>query len=66
MGMIKLTSKGSWSVHCPSDPRWNAHGTSESVGGFVMPAEVKLHIAKMEAQLGISVPPDCEFSYMKD
>lgn len=61
-----MNRRGTWWVQCKSDPRWNAHGESSSVGGFEIPAEAKAHLAKKREELKAEPPEDCEFGYMKD
>ena len=56
--------KGSWWVHCKSDPRWNGSGSSR-VGGFTIPSDAAAHIARKKKELG-EPPADVEWGYMKD
>lgn len=63
---MRLTSSGSWDVNSKTDPRWNAYGSTDSCGGFVMPHEVKEHIERMKELLKEEPPADLDWSYMKD
>lgn len=56
--------KGSWWVSSKSDPRFNDSG-SGYVGGFEVPAEAKVSFEAKAKRLGVPVPEDLEFGYMK-
>ena len=57
--------KGSWWVSSKSDPRFNASG-SGYVGGFAIPPEAKEAYEAKAKALGVPLPEDLEFGYMKD
>lgn len=60
-----MQKSGSWWMSSKKDPRWNASGHSNSVGGFVKPREVTRELELKEEQLG-EPPDDLEWGYMKD
>lgn len=57
--------KGSWWVSSKSDPRFNCSGRGR-VGGFACPAEAREFFEAKAKELGVPVPDDLEFGYMKD
>ena len=63
MGLIKLTSEGSWSLRSKIDPRWNDDGGG-SVGGLVMPPACEATIKRNTKKYG-EPPKDLEWGYMK-
>lgn len=65
MSMIKLLVPGSWSLYSKIDPRWNASGHSEFVGGFSMPTACAEKLEQLKTKYG-EPPIDLEWSYMKD
>lgn len=65
MGMFFGPKPGSWSTSSASDPRFNLSG-SANVGGFMCPPEATEALEKKAKKLGIPIPDDVEFSYMKD
>jgi hypothetical protein len=66
MGLIPLLKPGTWYIVSKSDPRWQASGRSEMVGGFAMPDECREAINKKKRELGTDPPKDLEWGYMKD
>ena len=64
MSMIKLLTEGGWWLKSESDPRWNCSGSSDSVGGFVMPPECKQKFEDLKKELG-EPPEDLKYGYMK-
>jgi len=56
---------GSWWLESKSDPRWNCHGRSDGVGGFVIPEECQRKIEKLKLKYG-EPPSDLKWGYMKD
>lgn len=65
MSMIKLLTKGSWSLFSKSNPRWNCSGTG-LVGGFTRPEAINKVLEKLKDELKEEPPKDLTYSYMKD
>jgi hypothetical protein len=63
--MINWFPAGSWELSSKTDPRWNANGDADSVGGFAIPREAAEKLAALKQELG-EPPTDLEWSYMKD
>jgi len=55
---------GSWSLRSKTDTRWDAHGHSDFVGGFVIPRECQDKLEELKKELG-EPPEDLEWSYHK-
>ena len=66
MGFFKPIRSGSWWIHSESDERWRRSGTSDGVGGFVLPPEAEQAIEELKSELGEEPPDDLEYGYMKD
>ena len=60
-----MMRSGSWWLKSESDPRWNAHGSDNYCGGFVMPKECEKKVKELKKELGLP-PDDLEYGYMKD
>jgi hypothetical protein len=63
--MFAPVRKGSWWVSSKSDPRFNSSGRGY-VGSFTCPKEAREFFEKRAKELGVPVPDDLEFGYMKD
>jgi hypothetical protein len=56
---------GSWWTESKSDPRFNLSGNGY-VGGFVLPPDAVKALEQKAKELGVEIPDDLEFGYMKD
>ena len=56
---------GTWTLTSKTDPRFDMSGRA-LVGGFQCPQEAKDVMAAKSEELGVPVPKDLMFSYMKD
>jgi hypothetical protein len=56
---------GSWWTESKSDPRFNMGGEGY-VGGFCLPPDAEKALEAKKRELGVEIPDDLEFGYMKD
>ncbi len=61
-----FNTRGSWWIESKSDPRWNASGVSDFVGGFVMPEEAEQKVKQLTKKYAEKPPKDLTYGYMKD
>ena len=65
MGLIKFLRDGTWWVSSESDPRFDTSGHG-SVGMGSMPPDANAWVEARAKELGVAVPDDLVFGYMKD
>jgi len=65
MGMFGGLREGCWWTRSESDKRFNGFGAG-CVGGFAMPSDCKEWLENKSKELGVPIPDDLEWAYMKD
>jgi hypothetical protein len=64
-GLWPTVREGSWEVRSLKDPRFDMNGRG-LVGCFCLPPSADYAIKAKAKELGVEVPDDIEFRYMKD
>ena len=63
--MSMFDHKRTWYMSSKTDPKWNASGHSDYVGGFDIPIDCKNKIEFLKKSMG-EPPEDLIWGYMKD